>query len=144
MELVGEFSEFIASLQPGDNDVTAAKEAHEKVRDQLRTDSQSKEAHKDTFLTGSYARHTAINDINDVDVIFVLDIDHTITTPPAHGTATVEPTNGSITYQPTTGYSGTDSLQYTVCDDLGAQSNTASISVRIQPAPVAANDTAPP
>jgi hypothetical protein len=66
----------------------------------------------------------------------------TITTPPAHGTATVEPTNGSITYQPTTGYSGTDSLQYTVCDDLGAQSNTASISVRIQPAPVAANDTA--
>jgi hypothetical protein len=66
----------------------------------------------------------------------------TITTAPAHGTATVESANGSITYQPTSGYSGTDSLQYTVSDDLGAQSNNASVSVRIQPAPVAVNDTA--
>jgi hypothetical protein len=66
----------------------------------------------------------------------------TITTAPAHGTATVDSANGSITYQPTSGYSGTDSLQYTVRDDLGAQSNNASVSVRIQPAPVAINDTA--
>jgi hypothetical protein len=66
----------------------------------------------------------------------------TITTTPAHGTATVDSANGSITYQPTTGYSGTDSLQYTVRDDLGAQSNKASVSVRIQPAPVAVSDTA--
>ena len=65
----------------------------------------------------------------------------TITTGPAHGTATVD-SNGSINYQPTSGYSGTDSLQYTVSDDLGAQSNNASVSVRIQPAPVALNDTA--
>jgi Bacterial Ig domain/FG-GAP-like repeat len=66
----------------------------------------------------------------------------TITTAPAHGAATVNSTNGSITYQPTNGYSGTDSLQYTVRDDLGAQSNKAIVNVRIQPAPVAANDTA--
>jgi hypothetical protein len=66
----------------------------------------------------------------------------TITTPPRHGTATVDSTNGSVAYQPASAYSGTDSFQYTVRDDLGAQSNTASVSVRVQPAPVAANDTA--
>jgi hypothetical protein len=66
----------------------------------------------------------------------------TITTAPGHGTATVDSANGSITYQPSSGYSGTDSFQYTVRDNLGAQSNTASVSVRIQPAPVATNDTA--
>ncbi|MBZ5538106.1 MAG: hypothetical protein LAO31_19310 [Acidobacteriia bacterium] len=81
MELAGDFSTFLTSLQPGDEDVAAAKAAHEKVRDQLRTDSESKDAHKDTFLSGSYARHTAINDINDVDVICILDIDQMITIP---------------------------------------------------------------
>jgi len=65
-----------------------------------------------------------------------------ITTVPQHGTAIVDSANGSITYQPSSGYSGTDSFQYTVRDNLGAQSNKASVSVRIQPAPVAANDTA--
>ena len=43
--------------------------------------SEFKEAHKDTFLSGSYARHTAINDINDVDVICIVDIDRLITEP---------------------------------------------------------------
>lgn len=81
MELAADFKAFLSSLQPSDDDVADAKSAHEKVRDQLRTDSESKEAHKDTFLSGSYARHTAINDINDVDVICTVDIDHTITTP---------------------------------------------------------------
>ena len=47
----------------------------------MRTDEDSKEAHTDTFLSGSYARRTAINDINDVDVICVVDIDHTVTAP---------------------------------------------------------------
>lgn len=66
----------------------------------------------------------------------------TITTPPQHGAGTVDSQTGSITYQPANGYSGNDSLQYTVRDDLGAQSNTAVVSLRVQPAPVATNDTA--
>jgi hypothetical protein len=41
----------------------------------------AKEAHKDTFLSGSYARRTAINDINDVDVICIVDIDKFATEP---------------------------------------------------------------
>jgi tRNA nucleotidyltransferase (CCA-adding enzyme) len=81
VELAGDFKAFLSSLQPGDTDIAAAKAAHEKVREELRTDDESKEAHKDTFLSGSYARSTAINDINDVDVICVLDLDHRITEP---------------------------------------------------------------
>jgi hypothetical protein len=81
LELAGDFSAFLSSIQPGEDDVTAAKAAHEKVRERLRTDEESQEAHKDTFLSGSYARHTAINEINDVDVICILDLDHRITEP---------------------------------------------------------------
>lgn len=81
MELAADFKCLLSSIQPGDQDVSNAKAAHEKVREQLRTDTESKDAHKDTFLSGSYARHTAINDINDVDVICVFDIDRSITDP---------------------------------------------------------------
>jgi hypothetical protein len=65
-----------------------------------------------------------------------------VTTAPQHGTASVNSTSGSVTYQPTTGYSGSDSFQYTVSDGLGAVSNAATVSVRVQPAPMAVNDTA--
>jgi hypothetical protein len=65
----------------------------------------------------------------------------TISSAPPHGTTSVNSMNGSVTYQPASGYSGTDNFQYTVRDGLGAPSNTASVSVRVQPAPVAANDT---
>jgi len=79
MELTSDFRTFLSSIQPPADEVTAAQAAHEEVRELLRTDSESQEAHKDTFLSGSYARRTAINDINDVDVICILDINRTIT-----------------------------------------------------------------
>jgi hypothetical protein len=66
----------------------------------------------------------------------------TITGAPQHGTTSVNSTTGSVTYQPTSGYSGADSFNYTVRDGLGAVSNPATVSVRVQPVPVAANDTA--
>jgi hypothetical protein len=81
VELTSDFKTLLSSIQPGDDEVSAAKAAHEQVRDELRTNSESKDAHQETFLSGSYARRTAINDINDVDVICILDIDHTITAP---------------------------------------------------------------
>lgn len=81
MELSGDFGKYVSSLEPDDDAVAAAKAAHEKVRERLKTDDDTKEAHKDTFLSGSYARHTAIHNINDVDVICIVDIDHTITEP---------------------------------------------------------------
>jgi Bacterial Ig domain/FG-GAP-like repeat len=66
----------------------------------------------------------------------------TVTIAPPHGTASVDSTTGVVTYQPTSGYSGTDSFEYTVRDGLGALSNAATVSVAVQPAPVAVNDTA--
>ena len=65
-----------------------------------------------------------------------------ITTVAAHGTATVDATTGMIDYQPATDYSGADSLQYSVRDNFGAMSNAATVSVTVQPAPAATNDTA--
>jgi len=81
VELNGSFGTYLSSIEPTGDAVDDAVEAHEEVRGHLKKDEQTKDAHKDTFLSGSYARHTAINDINDVDVICVVDIDHTITEP---------------------------------------------------------------
>ena len=81
MELASDFKALLSSIEPTDQHVANAKAAHETVRQQLRTDSEFKEAHKDTFLSGSYARHTAINDINDVDVICIIAVDRLITAP---------------------------------------------------------------
>ncbi|MFN0244737.1 MAG: SMODS domain-containing nucleotidyltransferase [Planctomycetota bacterium] len=81
MEFAADFKALLSSIEPGEDHVADAKAAHETVRDQLRKDDEFKDAHKDTFLSGSYARHTAINDINDVDVICLVDIDHAITEP---------------------------------------------------------------
>lgn len=81
MELSGDFKRYVSSLEPDDDAVAAAKCAHEKVRDRLKSDEDTKDANKKTFLSGSYARSTAIRDINDVDVICVLDIDSSITAP---------------------------------------------------------------
>ena len=80
-ELAADFKAFLSSIQPDDDDVADAKNAHEMVRERLRTDDEFRDAHRDTFLSGSYARHTAINDINDVDVICIIDIDQSITEP---------------------------------------------------------------
>lgn len=52
-----------------------------------------------------------------------------IVAPPAHGTAAVS--NGEVVYTPTTGYSGLDTFQYTVQDNLGTTSNAATVSIDV-------------
>ncbi len=74
MELSSDFAKYVSSCEP-DDAVAIAKKAHEKVRDELKTDEDTKDAHQETFLTGSYKRHTAIHNIEDVDVICILDLD---------------------------------------------------------------------
>jgi hypothetical protein len=59
---------------------------------------------------------------------------------PIHGTAVVE--NGQVVYTPTQGYAGVDAFQYSVQDNLGSVSNVATVSLSVQPPPVASNDTA--
>jgi tRNA nucleotidyltransferase (CCA-adding enzyme) len=58
VELASDFKALLSSIEPTDQHVANAKAAHETVRQQLRRIANSKEAHKDTFLSGSYARHT--------------------------------------------------------------------------------------
>ena len=75
MELSADFARYVSSCEPDDDAVKIAKKAHEKVRDELKTDEETKDAHEETFLTGSYRRHTAIHNIEDVDVVCILDLD---------------------------------------------------------------------
>jgi hypothetical protein len=54
----------------------------------------------------------------------------TIVTPPAHGTAVA--VGGVITYTPAAGYTGMDDFQYTVQDNLGADSNPGVVTIDVQ------------
>jgi Bacterial Ig domain/FG-GAP-like repeat len=52
---------------------------------------------------------------------------------PIHGTAAVS--GGQVTYTPATGYTGLDTFQYTVQDNLGTTSNVATVSVNVTAPP---------
>lgn len=60
---------------------------------------------------------------------------------PAHGTARAN-ANGTITYTPSAGFLGTDSFQYQIRDNNSAQSQAATVTVRVNNPPVAVDDTA--
>jgi VCBS repeat-containing protein len=64
----------------------------------------------------------------------------TLGTGPTHGTLTLN-ANGSFTYVPVTGYAGNDTFTYTVNDGTNT-SNVATVTLRMNTAPVAGNDTA--
>ncbi len=100
---------------------------------------------------------TAVNDPNEVTqlntavLINVIandtDTDGTIdpttvavTSGPSNGSTSVNATTGVITYTPTNGFTGTDTFQYTVMDNDGATSNTATVTIKVNAAPVAVND----
>jgi autotransporter-associated beta strand protein len=57
----------------------------------------------------------------------------------AHGTVTLQ-SNGAFSYVPTAGYTGSDSFTYQANDGI-ASSNTATVSITVNPLPVAANQT---
>ena len=81
MELNSYFSGLLGAIEPNPASVTIAKTSHETLRSQLEKDDEACEANPDSYLAGSYARSTAIKDIKDVDIIVMLDLDHTITPP---------------------------------------------------------------
>lgn len=71
------------------------------------------------------------------------DLTLSITTPPEHGSATVTG-NNRIRYTPDAGYTGADSIVYTVDDGNGA-TDTATVSIQVvssNSSPVAAADSA--
>jgi len=81
MELNSYFDGLLGNIEPDPKNVTTAKKSHEKLRELLKKDEQISQANPDSFLSGSYARHTAINDIKDVDIILLVDLDYNVTTP---------------------------------------------------------------
>jgi gliding motility-associated-like protein len=67
----------------------------------------------------------------------------TIVTPPTHGTVVVNP-DGTVTYTPNPGYTGTDTLTYTVKSPDGTTSVPVKVIITVTPAPVppvAVNDS---
>lgn len=81
MELDTYFRGLLANIEPSPAAVKKAKKAQEDLRAHLETDEEISKANPDTFLSGSYARDTALNSIKDVDVIVLIDLDHNATAP---------------------------------------------------------------
>lgn len=81
MELQSYFQGLLQNIEPSQTAVQHAQTTHNALRTTLEKDEEIKDANPDTFLSGSYARQTAINDIKDVDVILLIDIDINTTIP---------------------------------------------------------------
>ena len=64
------FQAMLSNITPTDSDRDQAIKSHRHMRDQL---VQKRAWIKETFLTGSYKRGTAINPLNDVDFFCVVD-----------------------------------------------------------------------
>lgn len=81
MEMTSYFKGLLKNIEPDPNNVKLARKSHEEVRDFLIVDDEISKANPETFLSGSYARETAINDIKDVDIVLIIDLDRSITEP---------------------------------------------------------------
>lgn len=81
MEMTSYFKGLLKNIEPDPNNVKLARKSHEEVRDFLIVDDEISKASPETFLSGSYARETAINDIKDVDIVLIIDLDRSITEP---------------------------------------------------------------
>jgi VCBS repeat-containing protein len=55
----------------------------------------------------------------------------TIVSGPTNGSVTIDPVEGTLTYTPDTGFLGSDEIQYTVQDNLGAVSAPGTISISV-------------
>lgn len=69
------FTRFLSNINPDEDAVKYAMEAHWPVRECLGQDEIFKEYFVNTFLYGSYKRHTATGTIKDVDIVVVTNFD---------------------------------------------------------------------
>lgn len=103
--------------------------------------SQPPVAADDSAATGRDEPVTIDVLANDADPEGALDeTSVTIRSAPANGTATAN-TDGTITYEPNSGFSGEDGFTYTVADAAGAESNEATVKVKVNSAPTADDQT---
>jgi hypothetical protein len=69
------FEQFLTNIEPDKEAVEHAQEAHKPVRHFLEHDEVFGKYVADTFLYGSYRRHTAVGDIKDVDIVLLTNFD---------------------------------------------------------------------
>ncbi|MCG8604915.1 tandem-95 repeat protein, partial [bacterium] len=83
---------------------------------------------------------------NDGDIDGVLDLSSiVIVAPPSNGAALVDGSTGRIIYSPLLNFFGSDSLTYTIRDDIGLTSNVATVTITVSDVndpPIASDDTA--
>lgn len=72
MLLPSYFDKFVSNIEPSDERVQVVADAHRKLREHLLEDESAPYPVADSFLAGSYARHTAHAPIKDVDILVVL------------------------------------------------------------------------
>ncbi len=71
-----DFDSFISNIEPSKTTVSYISSVQNNLREYLENHSEYKDIHKDTFLSGSYAKHTSIrpkkdDSKRDVDIIVV-------------------------------------------------------------------------
>ena len=81
MELNSYFRGLLTNIEPNQSDINKAKRAHEDLRQLFLLDDEISKANPDSYLSGSYARDTALNHIKDVDIILLIDLDYKSTEP---------------------------------------------------------------
>jgi hypothetical protein len=69
------FDAFRSNIEPDEDAVAYAQDAHTPVRECLEKQDAFKEYVEGSFLYGSYKRHTAIGDIKDVDIVVLTNLD---------------------------------------------------------------------
>lgn len=70
-KLTKQFSDFLSAIEPDNEAIGYASEAHNRVRKHLEEDEKFKEYLEGSFLYGSYKRNTAICEIKDVDIVLL-------------------------------------------------------------------------
>ncbi|MBN2005584.1 MAG: nucleotidyltransferase [Anaerolineae bacterium] len=69
------FDTFLSNINPDEEAVAFAIDAHESVRECLERQDKFRQYVEGSFLYGSYKRHTAVGDIKDVDIVILTNFD---------------------------------------------------------------------
>lgn len=72
MELESHFRKFASNIEPAETHRDEAISGHTTLRERLEKDKEVGDNLRETFLSGSYRRRTAVKPIKDVDIFVVL------------------------------------------------------------------------
>src|SRR5437762_11529238 len=75
MNLPSYFNDFLSEIEPSAAAKTDLQTGHTTLRKRLAEDADFGEIHVNTFLQGSYKRHTAVHPGKDVDIVVVTSLD---------------------------------------------------------------------